>query len=64
MLSTSSIYLAALLPAVVRATSYSLVKDYSGTTFFDDWNFYGNCKSFSESLVHSFVSLLKGTGEA
>jgi hypothetical protein len=32
----------ALLPAVAHA-QYTLVKDYSGSSFFNDWTFYGNC---------------------
>ena len=32
------------LPSVVRAAQYSLVKEYAGTNFFDDWDFYGNCE--------------------
>jgi len=30
------------LPTIVTAVQYGLVKEYSGTTFFDDWVFYGN----------------------
>ncbi|KAI0320941.1 concanavalin A-like lectin/glucanase domain-containing protein [Amylostereum chailletii] len=32
----------ALAPGLVQATSYSLVKEYSGSSFFNDWTFYGN----------------------
>ena len=39
--------LALALPALVRAAAtYSMVKEYAGTTFFDDWDFYGNCEFF------------------
>ena len=31
------------LPTIVTAVEYNLVKEYAGTNFFDDWNFYGNC---------------------
>ena len=34
----------ALLPAVAHA-QYTLVKDYSGSSFFNNWIFYGNCES-------------------
>jgi hypothetical protein len=29
------------MPGVLAATTYDMVKEYSGATFFDDWNFYG-----------------------
>lgn len=45
MLSTTSILALVLaLSAVVRGTQYGLVKEYAGSSFFDDWNFYGNCE--------------------
>jgi hypothetical protein len=25
------------------ATSYNMVKEFAGSTFFDDWTFYNNC---------------------
>ena len=47
VLSKSLCALALALPALVRAgASYSMVKEYAGTTFFDDWDFYGNCEFF------------------
>lgn len=43
MLSTTSILaLVFALPAAVRGTQYGLVKEYAGSGFFDDWNFYGS----------------------
>ena len=30
------------LPTIVNAVEYSLVKEYAGTNFFDDWDFSGN----------------------
>jgi hypothetical protein len=41
--SRLSLALALALPTLVTATQYSIVKEYAGTNFFDDWNFYGNC---------------------
>lgn len=41
------------LPSVVRAAQYSLVKEYAGTNFFNDWDFYGNCE-----WLTTFISLL------
>lgn len=32
------------LSSVVTAAQYSLVKEYAGTQFFDNWDFYGNCE--------------------
>ena len=45
MLSTTSILalVLALLP-VIRGTQYGLVKEYAGSSFFNDWNFYGSCE--------------------
>jgi len=39
MLSTTLLCLASLLSF---STSYDLVREYSGTTFFDRWDFYGS----------------------
>ncbi|OCH90440.1 hypothetical protein OBBRIDRAFT_793317 [Obba rivulosa] len=43
----------ALIAPVVKA-QYQIVKDYSGSTFFDDWNFYGNF----DNLTHGNVNYL------
>lgn len=32
------------------ATQYSLVKEYYGSSFFDDWTFYNYCTSIPASL--------------
>ncbi|KAJ7205979.1 glycoside hydrolase family 16 protein [Mycena pura] len=42
MRSASLLHTVILLPTVLAATTYTLVKEYSGSTFFDDWNFYGS----------------------
>lgn len=42
--ATASTLLFLVAPTLVSATSYNLVKDYSGDSFFDGWNFYGNCE--------------------
>ncbi|KAJ6451631.1 glycoside hydrolase family 16 protein [Mycena sanguinolenta] len=34
--------LSVLLPGILAATTYDMVLDYSGSTFFDRWDFYGN----------------------
>jgi hypothetical protein len=55
MLSSTCIaLLSLLLPGALAATKYDKVKEYSGPTFFDDWNFYGHCKSLSENLSGLF----------
>ncbi|KAI0060384.1 glycoside hydrolase family 16 protein [Artomyces pyxidatus] len=41
MFSKIAAALVLILPTIARA-QYSLVKEYAGTTFFDDWTFYGN----------------------
>ncbi len=44
MRSLSSIaILSVLLPSTLAATTYDMVKEYSGSTFFDGWDFYGKC---------------------
>jgi hypothetical protein len=43
MLSTTLLSLAPyFLSLLSSSTSYDLVRDYSGTTFFDRWDFYGS----------------------
>lgn len=45
MLSLSSVIALTLaLSVVVRGTQYSLVKEYAGEHFFDEWDFYGHCE--------------------
>ncbi len=45
MVFSKSILLALGLPALVRGTQYTLIKEYAGTRFFDGWDFFGNCES-------------------
>src|ERR1700761_5393142 len=45
MLLSGFVLLAFSLPALVRGTQYSLIQDYSGSTFFDGWTFFGNGES-------------------
>lgn len=40
--STTSSLLYLLGPTIVSATQYNFAKEYSGSSFFDGWNFYGN----------------------
>ena len=45
MLSTTSIIALVLaLPPVITGTQYGLVKEYAGSGFFNDWDFYGSCE--------------------
>src|SRR5882762_1427547 len=46
------------LPSLVRGTQYNLFKEYSGPTFFDDWGFYGDCKSRSVGCLSSLSHAL------
>ena len=56
MIFTNTILVLALaFPAVIRGTQYELVKEYAGSTFFDDWNFYGHCEL---QIMSATVSLL------
>ncbi|KAF7968294.1 hypothetical protein HWV62_31039 [Athelia sp. TMB] len=57
--TTASLLLLAA-PAVVTATSYNLVKDYSGSTFFDGWNFYNNYDNLTNGDA-IFVSAANAT---
>lgn len=54
--TTASLLLLAA-PAMVTATSYNLAKEYSGTSFFDEWNFYGNCEQSYLRLVTILLQL-------
>lgn len=49
-----------VLPALVAAQSYDMVKEYAGTTFFDDWNFYNNI----DNLTNGNVNYLSAQGAA
>lgn len=44
----------ALLPALVCGQQYQLLQEYSGSAFFDRWQFYDNC-TLSHALDTSFV---------
>jgi hypothetical protein len=51
MVSTHSIMVTALAclafsVAPVTATTYSMVKEYYGSNFFNEWTFYNNCSYF------------------
>ena len=48
--TTASTLLLFVAPTLVSAASYNLVKDYSGDSFFDGWNFYGNCELVTPSV--------------
>lgn len=39
----AAVLIGLLSHASVALAQYSLVKEYSGSTFFDGWDFYGNC---------------------
>jgi len=39
--SSPIVLLSVLLPTTLAATTYDMVKEYSGSTFFDGWDFYG-----------------------
>jgi hypothetical protein len=43
MFGTTLLYLVScVLSLLPRSVSYDLVRDYSGATFFDRWDFYGS----------------------
>ncbi|KAH9022295.1 glycoside hydrolase family 16 protein [Lactarius hengduanensis] len=48
MVSSRYILLTLGLPALVRGTQYTLIKEYAGKHFFDDWDFFGNV----DNLTH------------
>lgn len=45
--------------APVTATTYSMVKEYYGSTFFDEWTFYNNCLCFSSNLPYLELTFLR-----
>ena len=51
----STLLLSLLLPALAQA-QYSLVKEYIGERFFDDWNFYNNSGCSSRDNAVSLVA--------
>ncbi|KIM78459.1 glycoside hydrolase family 16 protein [Piloderma croceum F 1598] len=42
MRTSVACFLSLVAPAIVNATQYHLLKDYSGQDFFDGWAYYGN----------------------
>jgi hypothetical protein len=67
MLSTTTTTLLSLAPyflsLLTLSASYDLVRDYSGTTFFDRWDFYGSWDNltlgvFAADLNHPTLFLL------
>ncbi|PCH40441.1 glycoside hydrolase family 16 protein [Wolfiporia cocos MD-104 SS10] len=44
-----------VLPALVKAQTYNMVKEYAGDSFFNDWNFYNNDDDLTQGNVF-FVS--------
>jgi hypothetical protein len=53
MRTTTACFLSLVVPTIVNATQYNLLKDYSGQTFFDEWNYYGSCEFNFHCLVTS-----------
>ena len=60
MLGTTLLYLFShVLSFLPRVVSYDLVRDYSGATFFDRWDFYGSWDNLTlGAFVRSRVSFL------
>lgn len=53
----STLLLLMLLQLWVVSAQYQFTREYSGTTFFDRWQFYNNCKcvsAFVGSLAYIF----------
>ncbi|KAJ6602233.1 glycoside hydrolase family 16 protein [Mycena sp. CBHHK59/15] len=55
MLSSSCVALL-LLPGVLGATTYDMVKEYAGSSFFNDWNFYGHFDNLTNGTRCTFVT--------
>jgi hypothetical protein len=55
MLSTTLLCLASLFSS---STSYDLVRDYSGTTFFDRWDFYGSWDDLTLGVLARILIVL------
>lgn len=55
MLTTTLLCFLSLLSS---STSYNLVRDYSGTTFFDRWDFYGSWDNLTLGVLARILILL------
>ncbi|KAH9066128.1 concanavalin A-like lectin/glucanase domain-containing protein [Lactarius deliciosus] len=60
MVSSRYILLTLGLPALVRGTQYTLIKEYAGTKFFDDWDFFGNI----DNLTHGDATFVNASQAA
>ncbi|KAH8986490.1 concanavalin A-like lectin/glucanase domain-containing protein [Lactarius akahatsu] len=60
MVSSRYILLTLGLPALVRGTQYALIKEYAGTNFFDDWDFFGNI----DNLTHGDATFVNASQAA
>ncbi|KAH9171666.1 concanavalin A-like lectin/glucanase domain-containing protein [Lactarius sanguifluus] len=60
MVSSRYILLTLGLPALVRGTQYVLIKEYAGTNFFNDWDFFGNI----DNLTHGDATFVNASQAA
>lgn len=49
MLALGLVTLCLNIVAPVAGASYDIVKDFAGSSFFDDWDFFGSCECFLQS---------------
>lgn len=54
MLSLGVVTLCLNVVAPVAGASYNIVKDFAGSTFFDDWDFFGSCEFLLQSKVRRY----------
>lgn len=60
-----ALLLATTLVAPAEAVSYSLFREYSGSSFFDRWDFYGNVDNTTNGKPYSYSipqNLLRAQG--
>ncbi|KAH9931633.1 concanavalin A-like lectin/glucanase domain-containing protein [Epithele typhae] len=62
MLTAAPLAAAILASATGATATYSLMKEFSGDTFFDDWGFYGNYDNLTNGDV-TFVTKANATSE-
>ena len=55
MLGATILYVLSLLP---YSTSYDLVREYSGLSFFDRWDFYGSWDNLTHGAIIQISALL------
>ena len=53
VLALTIVYLLFVFNTVPSYAAYNIARDYSGSTFFSEWDFYGNYGQFIVTMFHA-----------